>query len=54
MRHLLVGQYPTMSPELYAPKHIYLHLHFIGLPVEPVSEADFASLSETVSDVLFP
>ncbi|GBM40178.1 hypothetical protein AVEN_132348-1 [Araneus ventricosus] len=45
--------YPTVSAELYVPKHLLLDLHCIGLSAEPLSGANFALPSGTVSDVLF-
>ncbi|GBM97205.1 hypothetical protein AVEN_121996-1 [Araneus ventricosus] len=46
-------QYPTVSAELCVPKHLRLDLHCIRLSDEPLSGADFALPSETVSNVLF-
>ncbi|GBN62695.1 hypothetical protein AVEN_179733-1 [Araneus ventricosus] len=48
-----IVSYPTVSSELCAPKHLRLDLHYIGLSAEPLSGADFALPSGTVSDVLF-
>ncbi|GBN35168.1 hypothetical protein AVEN_143803-1 [Araneus ventricosus] len=45
--------YPTVSAELCVPKHLSLDLHCIGLSAEPLSGADFALPSRTVSDVPF-
>ncbi|GBN22349.1 hypothetical protein AVEN_145727-1 [Araneus ventricosus] len=43
--------YPTVSAELCVPKHLRLDLHCIGLAAEPLSGADFALPSRTVSRV---
>ncbi|GBM69312.1 hypothetical protein AVEN_112654-1 [Araneus ventricosus] len=45
--------YPTLSAELCVPKHLHLDLHCIRLSAEPLSGADFALPSGTVSGVLF-
>ncbi|GBM28806.1 hypothetical protein AVEN_130513-1 [Araneus ventricosus] len=45
--------YPTVSAELSVPKHLRLDLHCIGLSAEPLSGADFALPSGTVSGVFF-
>ncbi|GBM08892.1 hypothetical protein AVEN_57440-1 [Araneus ventricosus] len=47
------ASYPTVSAELCASKHLRFDLHCIGLSAEPLSGADFALSSGTVSDVLF-
>ncbi|GFX00397.1 cGMP-dependent protein kinase, isozyme 1 [Trichonephila clavipes] len=43
--------YPTVSAELYVPKHLHLDLHCIGLSAKPMSGTDFASKRGTISDI---
>ncbi|GBM49506.1 hypothetical protein AVEN_85956-1 [Araneus ventricosus] len=45
--------YPTISAEMCVPKRLRLDLHCIGLSDEPLSGADFALPTGTVSDVFF-